>query len=309
MCQSKLGRFLADKVHLDSPMSLKTIGKRLQQIIDKEIVEKQDPQSQKANELLNKFLNNPDYGDIEHLIRLYTLETKFYHALNQNPMPLALPLYIKLQTLKDRYFQGQSYRGAKMDDDDIAAYQWAVNNRGSILQTRHFCSTSLQRSVAEEFASVVKKKSNNSRRNSVLFVFNFPEKCDQTINLSRISDELPCLSEFEDEAEVLILPWTLFQVDSVEKQSSLSYIIYLSNILLPHKSMLASLKWIMKHPKGSMDRFHEHFSENLPVTVGKQFVDNFSNFDKDILNPSNARPCDSLDPPLNATESSFITFF
>ncbi|CAF4513278.1 unnamed protein product, partial [Rotaria sp. Silwood2] len=62
------------------------------------------------------------------------------------------------------------------------------------------------------------------------------EICDQAINLPRISNKNGCLSEFEDEDEILILPWTLFQVDSVQRESSSScYTIYLTNILLNHK--------------------------------------------------------------------------
>jgi hypothetical protein len=271
MCQSKFGRFIADTFQRSKPMSLKSMADRLQEIIDKEITGKRDPQSQKANALLKDFLNDSDHGSIEPLIRLYTLETNFYHALRENPIPLALPLYMAADILKDRYFQGLSYRGAKMDNDDIAAYEWAINNPGSLLQTRHFSSTSLQRSVAEEFSTGVNKKPNDTR-NSVLFIFNFPEKCNQTINLSKISNEQPCLSDFEDEAEVLILPWTLFQVHSVEKQSPSSYIICLTNVVLPRKNILSSLKWILKHPKGSIDRFHEHFPEKQPESVLKQFM-------------------------------------
>ena len=262
MCQSKLGRFLADKLHLHTPMSLESITVTLQELVDKEITERKDPQSHKANELLRKFLDDSDYGGIQHLIRLYTLETKFYHALRCNPMPLALPFYIALDKLNERYFQGQTYRGAKMDDDEINTYQWAVNNKGSLLQTKHFSSTSVKRSIAEQFSTKSSKKTNNNRRNSVVFIYNFPDKCEQAINLSRISDKHLCLSEFEDEAEILVLPWVLFQVDKVEAESSsLSYTIHLTNVPLPHKGILSSLKWILKHPKGSIQRFKEHFPE------------------------------------------------
>ncbi|CAF1541127.1 unnamed protein product, partial [Rotaria sordida] len=128
MCQSKLGRFIADKFNDNAPMSLNAIVNRLQDIIDRELTANKDPESSKANELLYKFLTENSNEHIKHLIRLYTLETDFYRSLRQNPMPLALPLYIKLQTLQDRYFKGLSYRGAKMADDEIATYEWAVHN-------------------------------------------------------------------------------------------------------------------------------------------------------------------------------------
>jgi hypothetical protein len=256
MCQSKTGRFLADLFHRGSPMSLETMRNRLQQIIDKELTDQENPQLDKAKKLLKQFTDDSDHKRIEHLIRLYTLETKFYRELKQDPIPLALPLYRTLDKVKDRYFQGITYRGAHMDNQEINTYQWAVHDQGTLLQTRHFTSTSLQRSVAEEFLFPGKKKS--TQRNTVLFTFTFPNKCEQAINLCRISDEQGCLSEFENEAEVLVLPWTLFQVDKVEKESGL-FNIYLTNIILPHKGILSSFKWILKHPIGSIKRFNEHF--------------------------------------------------
>ncbi|CAF0985785.1 unnamed protein product [Adineta ricciae] len=275
LSQSKLGRFLADRFHPDAPMSLKNIANRLQDLIDREITANEDPQSTKANDLLNKFSNDPDETrGVEYLIRLYTLETKLYHALRQDPMPLALPLYKTLETLKDRYFQGQSYRGAKLDDDDIAIYQNAAVHHQSFLQTKHFSSSSAQRSIAEEFLTHHNKNPSENRRNSVLFTFNFPIHCDQAIDLGRISNEQPCLSEFENEAEILILPWTIFHVDRVEYQSS-CYTIYLTNVLLPHKDILSSFKWILTHPKGSMDRFHQHFPKRESQTL-KQLLKNIS---------------------------------
>ena len=257
MCQSRLGRFLADLFQDDTPMSIKTMGNRLQELIDDEITANNDPQSKKANDLLKKFLYDHDSGRIEYLIRLYTMETKFYHALKYNPIPLALPLYIASRTMKVRHFQGRSYRGAKINDEDIVLYQWAAQNPARLLQTRHFSSTSIECSVAEKFLTNVSKKNDHSEQKSALFIFNFPQQCDQTINLSRLSFEHPCLSEFEDEAEVLILPWTLFQVDSIQQDSS--YIISLTNVLLPHQNMWSSLKWILTHLRGSLKRFHEHF--------------------------------------------------
>ena len=276
---------MADKFHRDAPMSFKSMGDKLKDLVEKEVNVKKDPQTQKANELLNNFLHDSDVGRIEHLIRLYTLETKFYHALKQSPIPLALPVYMALDAMKDRHFQGQAYRGAKMDDDDIATYEWAVNNHGSLLQTRHFSSTTLKRSIAEEFATRKSNKGKNIERQSVLFTFNFPHKCEQAIYLGRISDQDPCLSEFENEDEVLLLPWTLFEVDKVEKESSASsssYNIQLTNVPLPHKSMWSSLKWVVRHPIGSVERFKEHFPEKQPEAVSTALLNNLPVIDKNI---------------------------
>lgn len=273
MCQSKLGRFIADKLQSDGPMSSKTMGVKLQEIIDKELVARKDPESRKATDLLNKFLSDSSDERITQLIRLYTLETRFYGALKNNPIPLALPLYMTLQTLKDRHFQGESFRGAKMTVDEIRTYELASQNRGSLLQTKYFSSTSLTRSIAEQFADAALHKPHADQQYRTLFIFHFADKCDQAINLSRISNTQPCLSEYEDESEVLILPWTLFQVDRVKKDSvTSSYIINLSNVLLPQKNFMSSLKWILKHPKGCIQRFHENFPEQQPENVVKQLM-------------------------------------
>ncbi|CAF1061007.1 unnamed protein product [Rotaria magnacalcarata] len=279
MCQSRLGRFITDKLRKDAPMSLKTMGNRLQDILDRELIANNDPESSKANQLLKNFLTDNPTERLKHLIRLYTLETKFYRFLRQNPMPLALPLYVELQNLKDRFYQGQSYRGARMADDEIATYESAARNQGSLLQSKIFSSTSLQRSTAEDFADAANKASGNIRKNRVLFIFDFPQPCDQAINLSRISDAQPCLSEFEDEAEVLILPWALFQVENVHKESPTSCIINLTNVILPHNNLFSSFKWILKHPKGSINRLNEHFPEIKPEFTVNQLKHVGSIFD------------------------------
>lgn len=287
MCQSKLGRFLADAFHRGAPMSLRTMASRLQDIIDREITANKDPLSQKANELLSQYVNDANEGSIEPLIRLYTLETKFYRVLRQDSIPLALPLYRTLQSLKDRFFQGTTYRGAKMDENDIAPYKWAVNNHGSLVETRSFSSTSALRSVAEQFSIGIHKKEQDDERMSVLFIFHFPTKCDQAINLGRVSNQLPCLSDFEEEAEVLLLPWTLFQVESVEHDpSSNSCTIRLTNVLLPRKNMLSSLKWVLRHPKGCIDRFYENFPAKQPETVVTQLMKTLNAPDESLIQES-----------------------
>ncbi|CAF3841070.1 unnamed protein product, partial [Rotaria magnacalcarata] len=61
--------------------------------------------------------NHPDYktacrlfdeycsrNQIEHLIRLYTLETEFYYALHSNVEIFTVEIYSQLQNLKDRFF-------------------------------------------------------------------------------------------------------------------------------------------------------------------------------------------------------------
>ena len=283
LCQSKLGRFMANLFQREAPMSLETIADRLQHIIDTEIVAINDPQSTKATKLVQKFLSDNKDDSIQHLIRLYTLETSFYRALKQNPIPLAVPIFKLAKTLQGRYFQGISYRGTQMTDAELATYESVAKRPGSLLQIKHFTSTSTKRWVAEKFAAPRAQDSKKAKRNPVLLTFTFPEPCEQAISLNRLSKTQPCLSEFEDEDEVLVLPWTLFQVEHVREESPSSYEIYLSNISLPQKSLMSSTIWILKHPISCFRRFYEHFPNRVPETVVRHIADVMSPFDRNIL--------------------------
>ncbi|CAF1629609.1 unnamed protein product, partial [Didymodactylos carnosus] len=159
----------------------------------------------------------------EPLLRLYTLETPFYGALANDTLPLATPLFKSLDKLQCRYYQGVSFRGLRMTNANLHAYKWAWKNKGAIL-TRTFSSTSLDQRVAEMFLGP-----RTDERWCVLMIFHFKQKCDTAINLGRLSAELPCMSEYEHEEEVLLLPWTLFTVSQIEKESD-KIIIHLQNI-------------------------------------------------------------------------------
>ncbi len=71
----------------------------------------------------------------------------------------------------------------------------------------------------------------NDQGKQVLMVFNFPSKCLTAIQLEKLSHELPCISAFEEEEEVLILSRTAFIVAKVENNSSLT-ILYLEHLNL-----------------------------------------------------------------------------
>lgn len=65
--------------------------------------------------------------------------------------------------------------------------------------------------------------------------FNFPKECLTAIQLYRISDQLPCISEIENEEEVLVLPNTSFLIESVQQESSLT-VIYLDYYCLDQEA-------------------------------------------------------------------------
>ncbi|CAF1905850.1 unnamed protein product [Rotaria magnacalcarata] len=240
MCQSSFGRFCVNFFHSDEPLDHRSIMKRLKHLLEEVKISNYDDYA-KIDDLVTQY--EQQEGLIEQLLHLYTLETKFYDILKTDCLPLAIPLFIHLPKLKERFFKGRVYRGMHMTYEQLLTYQIATEIPGTLLQTRSFSSTSMNRSVAEEFAYL--KKKDNDKKFCVLFIFDFPDVCDQAINLTRISSDKPCLSEYENEQEVLILPWTLFEVKRVRKASDEDDLctIYLTNIIIPKKNLLSTFKW------------------------------------------------------------------
>ena len=240
MCQSRLARFFVNSFHSDEPLKEDTINTRLNYLM-KQMERRPSSDYIKAEGLLHQYETSS--RSIEQLLHLYTLETEFYRLLRTDCLPLALPLFIHLPELKERYFQGRSYRGMKMTRDQLLIYDKASETPGTLLQTRSFSSTSTDSLVAKEFACGKESKADQSL--SVLFTFEFPDRCDQAINLSRISIDKPCLSEYQDEQEVLILPWTLFEVTQVCKtlDDHQLYTVHLKNVNVPKKNLLSTFQW------------------------------------------------------------------
>ncbi|CAF5050087.1 unnamed protein product, partial [Rotaria sp. Silwood1] len=71
-----------------------------------------------------------------------------YRILHKDCLPLALPLFIHLPNLKERFFKGCVYRGVHMTYEVLLVYQMAMETPGTVLQTRSFSSTSINRCVA-----------------------------------------------------------------------------------------------------------------------------------------------------------------
>ncbi|CAF4867498.1 unnamed protein product, partial [Rotaria magnacalcarata] len=76
----------------------------------------------------------------------------FYGALRSNVEVFAVEMYSKLQTFKDRFFKGQSYRGLTMATKDIDEYKWAIDNPGTLIEIKTLTSTSVDPKKAYHFA-------------------------------------------------------------------------------------------------------------------------------------------------------------
>ncbi|CAF2650752.1 unnamed protein product [Rotaria sp. Silwood2] len=165
----------------------------------------------------------------EPLLTLYSLNSPFYTRMTEsidNSSFLIFNIWKHLKSLTPRFFRGTSYRGLSITRDDLRTYEWAMNKDDRIVGIFRFASSTTERSVAEFYGDMAP-----SDRLSTLMVFNFDSPCNGAIQLYSTSNDISCISNFEDEREVLILPATLFRVWKIEMDERTGrHIIYLNQI-------------------------------------------------------------------------------
>ena len=159
-------------------------------------------------------------NDYIYLLKLYTAETGFYKKLNKTiakneaflrnselMMPWALYFAGMLcrNPLLDRHrFQGQMYRGMRISNEDLCAYQ-----SDATVISKAFLSTSKNRQIAEIFSGWNDDDPNDKDT--------FPVLCTYTILDRQSAIDLEEASEFPEEEEVLIMPSTVFRVINIQK--------------------------------------------------------------------------------------------
>jgi len=193
---------------------------------------------------------------IEPLLRLYTLDTKFYTVISQEKektKTLLAALKYYLSTISNRAFEGYCYRGLIMKRQDLEPYRWALANEKYNLETCTFWSTSADQQVARAFTCEGQQLEQTLAR--VIMVFHFAYQCSTAISLFK----QPCLSHFEDEREVLILPGTVFRVTRINKDDEASlHEIYLEQ--LDAKNELEGLHDDIR--QGRTDDFCNNFTDS-----------------------------------------------
>jgi len=161
--------------------------------------------------------------DSSWLIKAYSAETGFYRAINEtlsrgkskvlwnNPeffLRFIGCLYKHESLKKYRYF-GNSYRGMKLSKEDFDKNY----NLGQKFLIKPFTSTSKHRNVGEFYASA--HSVNDSSTFPVLCIYTIPEITID--NQTSVALDIASLSEYPDEAEVLILPHVAFEVHSIKR--------------------------------------------------------------------------------------------
>lgn len=191
--------------------------------------------------MMTLFKDFKDKKDVSNLLTMYTHETDFFRNLRNEPDSFTVLLYFHLNELQSRAYQGESHRGALMTKNDIDAYRWAERRKGYVLETRTLQSTSKKQSVAEVFIHMNLGKRPGTY--PVMLELNFHEKCPTAIDLTEISDKLPCVSAVPPEEEVLLLPYTLFTVEKLKRDPKTDfYYITLKNVPTPIVSLYSAVK-------------------------------------------------------------------
>ena len=179
---------------------------------------------------------------VDELVRLYTLETPLYNALQRNVDSFAIELYSCFSSLQERAFKGgKTHRGLTMSNDSINAYRWAAKNSGRMIEIKTMTSTSLLEQVAIKF--VLKESVDGKNTHRVLCILEFPRVCYTAIDLNVGK----CLSAYPQEKEILLLPGTLFEVREVTKDDKSGwYTIRLENVPVPHKVLMKAINELRK---------------------------------------------------------------
>ena len=166
----------------------------------------------KANQCMEAFEQT---REVEHLLKLYTIDITLSQYFAQNPVRtncLHAPVSFALFRLEARAYKGKCFRGLRMKTTEFEKYQRALLQEKNYVRTNTFCSTSPDRSVAQIFAD----SGAPFDAIPIVMCINFNEACSTALSLFSCSPQLKCLSYYENEQEVLILPGTVFSVTGIQ---------------------------------------------------------------------------------------------
>ncbi|CAF0930224.1 unnamed protein product [Didymodactylos carnosus] len=144
---------------------------------------------------------NHDLAELGSDFRFVSIHTQINPNYMDNEPPKGLGQYIFTSLIINHprfhpyHATGITFRGMKITKKDLEEY-----NCGNIVMTRSFLSTSKDRSIAELFLDC---KGDDTHP---------PVICIYKVINSRSSLSIEAVSQIPDEKEVLIVPFTVFQV-------------------------------------------------------------------------------------------------
>ena len=185
---------------------------------------------------------------IKYWLRAYTLETKFYKDMNEDLMKDKIKPYIayiqllyaglKLNNFNYSYTDNL-YRGALIKIEEVEKLCKYMEDRQNsnipvaLIYSKAFMSFSLDINVAMGF---MKRKKPSEIEVRVLYILRTDETNDKEkvlMNKNATNADLTDISYFENEKEILLFPFSVYEINDVQKEDDF-YIIYL-NILVKYK--------------------------------------------------------------------------
>ncbi|CAF1375192.1 unnamed protein product [Adineta steineri] len=187
--------------------------------------------------------------DPVYIIKVYTSATSFHKYYNENIAqygidffdPFSVDMHVDYAIIKslmktiaiimyDKSFAkyrycGKTYRGMLLTEEDL--YKYIVHSK---IMNKSFLSTSKSKEIAEAFSGCEQerflRKTFDKQAIHISIICTYIIKNDETaLNIETISDRV------SDEEEVLILPFSIFQVKSVERSSTNIVQIELEEVL------------------------------------------------------------------------------
>ena len=199
---------------------------------------------------------------IKYWLRAYTLETKFYKDMNSDLLKdkskIYLP-YIKLlySGLNDNNIitnvSDDLYRGALINKDEVQNLINHLNNRKSsnipwgLIYCKSFMSFSLDKNVALDF---MQNKNPTEKKVRALYILKAQPGIDHK---NATNADLNDISYFENEREILLFPFSIYEINDVIKKNNY-YEIYL-NYLGKYKELF--------HFKNQTDLYNSIFQSKF----------------------------------------------
>ncbi|CAF1563340.1 unnamed protein product [Rotaria magnacalcarata] len=202
-----------------------TIQKMFEQI-EKNYIKKSLSNIRGIDHVKDFFRKATEEQDPRWIIKAYTAETDFYSYLNieiaggatqcQNERRYIIALLSYHSSLDTYSFTGSGYRVVRMTTDDISKYK-----PNCCLMTKSFLSSSIDRKIAElflhrqelEYEKTGVKQRNKADGKSIKSW----TMCKYTLKHRRTGLHVENSSQYPNEGELLIMPYTVFKILKVSQ--------------------------------------------------------------------------------------------
>ncbi|CAF3378814.1 unnamed protein product [Rotaria sp. Silwood2] len=175
---------------------------------------------------INKGLNTIEKDPL-WIITAYTAETDFYRVLNteiaagasqyQSERRYIIALISHHHSLEKLTFIGDAYRVMQINNDDVKKYQVDC-----LLMTKSFLSSSIDRKIVELFScrqeeAAQSQTSVRTRRKVDGTIIKSWILCKYRIKHRRTALHIEDLSQYANEGEILIMPYSVFKVKKIDQ--------------------------------------------------------------------------------------------